>query len=118
MSLKQLIKLKNSHKPHHGFRTTIRNDHDHFPYMRFFKGKAQNDEPIVDDRMAGWNTRQGKCYQKTTDIVPSTSKQKYPNHLFQTSISTVYPQFSNQENPTFEEEQQASVQKSCVGQYR
>ncbi len=85
--IQQIINLKNQDRPYLSGGPTIKTDMDTFPYPRFYRGRYESTKPIVIDREAGWRARCDSNYEYT----PERVEIPYPNHCFQSAVSTVYP---------------------------
>ena len=56
-NIKEQINRKKDINPYFSTKENIKGiitDHDHFPYRRFYRGKAELDKAVVIDREAGW----------------------------------------------------------------
>ena len=56
-NIKEQINRKKDSKPYFSTKENIRGvvtDYDHFPYRRFYRGKAELNKPVVIEREAGW----------------------------------------------------------------
>ena len=88
MNLQEQIKQKNGCNPYYANGEMIKEtntDHDHFPYMRHWRGDFTQSEPTVYAREAGWRIQHDDCYKSKQKIVDDP----YPNHCFQSSCSNV-----------------------------
>lgn len=65
---------------------SILTDMDHFPYKRYFRGKYNEDNPILFEREAGFRPRRDKCYMHLS--IPQPFK---PNYCWEYPCSTVLP---------------------------
>ena len=69
--IKEQIIRKKSTNPYFSTKDTIKGvitDNDHFPYRRFYRGKAESNKPIVMEREAGWRNVYDICNSYTNDI--------------------------------------------------
>ena len=77
-------------RPYYARENTVKNmvtDMDNFPYVRFFRGQYDSEEPKVFDREAGWRIREDLCYRGLLGF----KEPVYPNFFFEAPCSTVYP---------------------------
>jgi hypothetical protein len=81
------IMLKNNGNPYYVNSAiyNVQNDHDHFPYSKYFKSHPKKPFAIIDDRIAGWSP--SNTYE--SNIKPDEIKK--PNLCFQSPCSIVYP---------------------------
>jgi hypothetical protein len=98
----QIGNKKNS-EPYYSTSKTNRNvitDYDHFPYTRYFRGRAQSSFPIVAEREAGWRPINKECYDSkyTRDEIQVKHNSITPRNYFQPACSTVYPKYVNDDD--------------------
>ena len=91
--IQEEIRKKNGTQPYYTDYTIygIMNDHDTFPYNKFYRGDVTSASPHVYERTAGWTPR------KPLTPVAHVSATK-PNVCFQSSCSIVYPCYSEGNN--------------------
>ena len=101
------INKKNSSKPYYTDYTiySVINDHDEFPYNRFFRGDVTSHEPKVYERTAGWVPKKMKNVQPPIKI----AKQ---NNCFQGACSIVYPFYATESNNYY------YLNKACINEKR
>ena len=88
------IKQKKSYSPYYAVATSgnlVLTEFDHFPYTRWWRGKAKSDVPIIAEREAGWTPRHDDCYKNKKHI----KEVKIKDIHFQPACSTVYPAHLN-----------------------
>jgi hypothetical protein len=85
--VQQLIKLKNQDRPYQSSGPKVITDMDTFPYPRFYRGRYESEIPVILEREAGWRKRCDNNYVYT----PERVELPYPNHCFQSAVTTVYP---------------------------
>jgi hypothetical protein len=105
--LKEEIQKKNSFQPYFSNYSSyhVMNDHDSFPYPKFYRGRADSNEPIVYERVAGWTPR------KIPQPLPPITTTK-PNYCFQAPCSTVYPCYATESNSYY------YLNKACINEKR
>jgi len=88
--IRKQINQKNQSIPYYAFQDTVTNiteDLDHFPYTRFYRGKAKSSTPTVFEREAGYRQQREKCYKPLIEVNPIPK----PTHCFEGACSVVYP---------------------------
>ena len=105
--IQEEIKKKNSYQPYYTDYTiySVMNDHDSFPYDKFFRGDAQSSKPKVYERTAGWAPKKPREVQP---IIPSEK----PQHCFQGPCSVIYPCYASESNNYY------FLNKACVNEKR
>ena len=91
------INLKNGHVPYFSTSKTILNsrvDNDTFPYPRWFKGKYDISDPIVDKRRAGWSPMYNTSPYSLFNNITTCSQTEDYDILFQPACSTVFPRLN------------------------
>jgi hypothetical protein len=88
-TIQEQILLKNRPEVYHANFSyyDTRSDKDVFPYSKYFKGEVNSDEPIIDERIAGWTPRDTtviKDVKTNSDILKKSI-------CFQVPCSTVFP---------------------------
>ncbi len=88
-NIRQQIMLKNQTNPYYVNYSyySVNTDYDIFPYTRWFKGKALDDNPRIAEREAGFAFRNS---YKTKNVVVEDEEMK-PRVCIQNACSTVYP---------------------------
>ena len=69
--IKEHINRKKSSDPYFSTKENIKMvmvDNDHFPYTRFYRGKAESNKPIIMEREAGWRNVNIICDNYMNDI--------------------------------------------------
>lgn len=62
-------------------------DMDNFPYVRYFRGQFNKENPVIFNREAGYRPIENPCYAP----ILSYAQPPYTNYCWQTPCSTVYP---------------------------
>jgi hypothetical protein len=89
-SIRSMIRRKQGWKPFLATledTTSVMTDMDHFPYTRFFRGRADSTCPIVFEREAGWRPLENACYEFNRP----PCKTKPPKYCWESACSVVYP---------------------------
>lgn len=89
-NIQNRIKQKKSYFPYYADMTSgslTLTDFDHFPYTRWWRGKAKSNVPIIAEREAGWRPRNDDCYKNIKEL----KEVKIKDICFQPACSTVYP---------------------------
>jgi CRISPR/Cas system CMR-associated protein Cmr1 (group 7 of RAMP superfamily) len=86
--IRKEILLKNSDKPYFVENTiySITNDHNVFPYPRWYIGKAGDSSVHIAEREAGWCPKNVTLTKKKVE-----SQIKNSTMCFQTACSVIYP---------------------------
>jgi len=86
--IRKEILLKNSDNPYFVENTiyNVNNDHDVFPYPRWYRGKPSDSSAYIAEREAGWVPKK-IIYSKKID----KTKIKNSTMCFQTACSVIYP---------------------------
>lgn len=88
MSVRDLIKLKQSDQPYIFSQTNVitQPERAYFPYPNFWRGDYKSSRPIVVEREAGFRPREDPPYESKRSI-----GHAYPDHCFEAAPSTIYP---------------------------
>jgi hypothetical protein len=121
MNVREQIARKQDFKPYHATVTEsvqVLTDYDTFPYPRYYRGVPDSIVPIVAEREAGWRPRHDSCYQ----VIEPDGLQvypTYPNHVFQSACSTVYPSYPEYDSRYASlEEMHLILNNKCIVQHR
>lgn len=119
-NIRYQINMKKGSRPYFSTSNTNRNvitDYDTFPYIRYFRGEAHSDLPIVAEREAGWRPRNEDCYDST--FIRRDKQMKHhpitPANFFQPACSTVYPKYATESDLSLSD---IKLNENCVISYR
>ena len=120
-NVRQQIERKKESQPYHATVTQsvqVLTDYDTFPYPRYYRGVPNSTVPIVAEREAGWRPRHDTCYEVVEPnglpVYP-----KYPNNVFQSACSTVYPSYPEYASRYASlEEMHLILNNNCIVQHR
>jgi hypothetical protein len=119
-SVRFMINKKKSSNPYYatvGEAGSVLTDYDHFPYTRNWRGVYDSPVPVVNEREAGWRSRNDSCYD--VNIPVSKLQSLYPNHCFEVPCSTVFPCYPEY-LAKYSDRAALNVMlnKACIVQYR
>lgn len=106
-----VINIKNKTqyaKPYYASEKTVTNittDMTQFPYQRWYRGNTISHLPVIMEREAGYVVVQQN--QK-----PVKEKSTYPNHVFTTACSTVFPSY-----PKDEADKKQKASQHCIDKF-
>ena len=105
--IQEEIRKKNSYQPYFTNYAiySVMNDHDIFPYDKFFRGDAKSTNPVVYERTAGWTPKKEKVNQPLIPV-------EKPNHCFQGPCSIIYPCYATESNNYY------FLNKACINEKR